>query len=33
MTDLTAIDTNTSFNPDWASPPGDTILDLLEERG
>jgi HTH-type transcriptional regulator / antitoxin HigA len=33
MTDLTAIDTNTSFNTDWASPPGDTILDLIEERG
>lgn len=24
---------NTSFAPDWASPPGDTILDMLEERG
>ena len=21
------------FAPDWASPPGDTILDLIEERG
>jgi HTH-type transcriptional regulator/antitoxin HigA len=21
------------FTPDWVSPPGDTILDLLEERG
>lgn len=21
------------FNPDWASAPGDTILDMLEERG
>jgi len=21
-----------SFNPDWVSPPGDTILDLLKER-
>ncbi|PYV92141.1 MAG: XRE family transcriptional regulator [Acidobacteria bacterium] len=21
------------FNPDWVSPPGDTIADLLEERG
>lgn len=21
------------FQPDWASPPGDTILDLLEDRG
>jgi hypothetical protein len=21
------------FTPDWCSPPGDTILDLLEERG
>ncbi|TVR05410.1 MAG: transcriptional regulator [Phormidium sp. GEM2.Bin31] len=20
------------FTPDWVSPPGDTILDLLEER-
>ena len=22
-----------AFTPDWVSPPGDTILDLLEERG
>ncbi|NPD29124.1 ImmA/IrrE family metallo-endopeptidase [Corallococcus exiguus] len=22
----------TTFNPDWASPPGDTILDILKER-
>jgi HTH-type transcriptional regulator / antitoxin HigA len=21
-----------TFTPDWVSPPGDTILDLLEER-
>jgi HTH-type transcriptional regulator/antitoxin HigA len=21
-----------SFNPNWVSPPGDTIADLLEER-
>ena len=21
------------FAPDWISPPGDTVLDLLEERG
>lgn len=21
------------FQPDWASPPGDTIIDLLQERG
>jgi HTH-type transcriptional regulator / antitoxin HigA len=26
------VDTLQSFNPDWASPPGDTIADLLEER-
>lgn len=25
--------TAASFNPDWASPPGDTISDLVEERG
>lgn len=34
MTNLTlqkASDTQ-SFAPDWVSPPGDTILDLLEER-
>lgn len=24
---------NTAFTPDWASPPGDSILDLVEERG
>ena len=28
MTDL-----DTPFTPDWVSPPGDTILDLLDERG
>ena len=28
MTDL-----YTPFRPDWVSPPGDTILDLIEERG
>ena len=22
-----------SFTPDWFSPPGDTILDLVNERG
>ena len=27
------IDGHTTFNPDWVSPPGDTISDLLEERG
>ena len=21
------------FTPDWVSPPGDTIVDVLEERG
>ena len=26
-------DPNASFAPDWASPPGDTIADLIEERG
>lgn len=25
--------TASTFAPDWISPPGDTILDLLEERG
>lgn len=25
--------TLSTFAPDWVSPPGDTILDLLEERG
>lgn len=24
---------NKSFCPDWASPPGDTIVDVLQERG
>ena len=28
MTDL-----DTPFGPDWVSPPGDTIVDLIEERG
>ena len=27
MTDLAA-----PFTPDWVSPPGDTLLDILEER-
>lgn len=26
-------DTATPFRPDWVSPPGDTIADLIEERG
>jgi HTH-type transcriptional regulator/antitoxin HigA len=25
-------DTAQGFNPDWVSPPGETIADLLEER-
>ena len=24
---------NAPFAPDWASPPGDTVADLIEERG
>ncbi|MXZ80410.1 MAG: HigA family addiction module antidote protein [Gammaproteobacteria bacterium] len=28
MTDL-----NPAFTPNWASPPGDTIADVLKERG
>jgi len=27
------IEHGATFSPDWVSPPGDTILDLLEERG
>lgn len=27
------IDTAPGFSPDWVSPPGETIADLLEERG
>ncbi len=27
------VDLNTPFAPDWVSPPGDTISDILEERG
>lgn len=26
-------ESNARFEPDWASPPGETILDLIEERG
>ena len=26
-------DLNAPFEPDWVSPPGDSILDLAEERG
>ena len=25
--------TTMSYSPDWVSPPGDTIADLLDERG
>lgn len=31
--ETTMTSTATPFNPDWASPPGDTISDLAEERG
>ena len=27
------IETTAQFEPDWVSPPGDTIADILEERG
>ena len=27
------IDQKRNFQPDWVSPPGDTISDLMEERG
>jgi len=27
------IEKTTTFDPDWVSPPGDTISDLIEERG
>ncbi len=27
---ITMTETTRSFNPDWVSPPGDTIADLLE---
>jgi len=27
------IEQTTTISPDWVSAPGDTILDLLEERG
>ena len=27
------IETTAQFEPKWASPPGDTIMDLLQERG
>jgi HTH-type transcriptional regulator/antitoxin HigA len=32
MTELPVQGANTPFAPDWVSPPGDTILDLMEER-
>jgi HTH-type transcriptional regulator / antitoxin HigA len=32
MNELSTSATNAPFNPDWVSPPGDTILELLEER-
>lgn len=33
MTELADREAEAPFAPDWVSPPGDTILDLLEERG
>jgi HTH-type transcriptional regulator/antitoxin HigA len=30
---ITMAELATSFDPDWVSPPGDTIAELLEERG
>ncbi len=32
MTNLAERGADAPFTPDWVSPPGDTILDLLEER-
>ncbi len=32
MTELAERGAEAPFTPDWVSPPGDTILDLLEER-
>jgi HTH-type transcriptional regulator / antitoxin HigA len=29
---ITMIETTRTFTPDWVSPPGDTIADILEER-
>nr|WP_238360686.1 HigA family addiction module antitoxin [Iningainema tapete] len=29
---ITMIEITRTFTPDWVSPPGDTIADLLEER-
>jgi HTH-type transcriptional regulator / antitoxin HigA len=29
---ITMTETTRTFTPDWVSPPGDTIADLLEER-
>lgn len=31
--EITMTDTAIPFCPDWVSPPGDTIADLMEERG
>ncbi len=31
--EITMTDTAIPFRPDWVSPPGDTIADLMEERG
>ena len=32
MADMARNNTIANFTPNWASPPGDTILDLLDER-
>ncbi|MGV3571404.1 MAG: helix-turn-helix domain-containing protein [Ramlibacter sp.] len=33
MTEMTSSSADREFAPDWVSPPGETIVDLLEERG
>src|SRR5439155_10391522 len=30
---ITMTELNAPYAPDWVSPPGDTILDIIEERG
>lgn len=30
---MRGVETGAPFTPNWASPPGDTIADVLEERG
>ena len=33
LLEIIMVEVAVKFDPEWVSPPGDTIVDLLEERG